>query len=92
MCQIVIISHNSARFEKLTICIVCYIINHQNSKVHTSPLTKSEMFSLKHHLAKSEISFSFDWDYPMYFVQNLKALTVSTYARVFMIVYLLCAI
>ena len=31
MCQIVIISHNSARFEKLNICIVCYITYHQNS-------------------------------------------------------------
>ena len=30
-CQIVIISHNSAQFEKLNTCIVCYIINHQNS-------------------------------------------------------------
>ena len=28
MCQIVIISHNSAQFEKLNICIVCYITNH----------------------------------------------------------------
>ena len=30
MCQIVIISHNSAQFEKLNIYIVCYITNDQN--------------------------------------------------------------
>ena len=30
MCQIVIISHNSTLFEKLNICIVCYITNHKN--------------------------------------------------------------
>ena len=30
ICQIVIISHNSAQHEKLNICIVCYITNHQN--------------------------------------------------------------
>ena len=31
MCQIVIISHNSAQNEKLNICIVYYITDHQNS-------------------------------------------------------------
>ena len=31
MCQIVIISHSSAQHDKLNICIVCYIINHQSS-------------------------------------------------------------
>ena len=31
MCQIVIISHNSAQFEKLNICIVCFITKHQSS-------------------------------------------------------------
>ena len=31
ICQIVIISHNSAQHEKLYICIVCYITSHQNS-------------------------------------------------------------
>ena len=30
ICQIVIISHNSAQHEKWTIFIVCYITNHQN--------------------------------------------------------------
>ena len=31
MCQIVIIGHSSAQFEKLNICIVCYITNYKNS-------------------------------------------------------------
>ena len=31
MCQIVIISHNSTQFEKLSIWIICYITDHQNS-------------------------------------------------------------
>ena len=33
MDQIVIISLNSAQFEKLNICIVCYITNQQNSQI-----------------------------------------------------------
>ena len=33
MFYIVISSHNSARHEKLNICIVCYITNHQNSRI-----------------------------------------------------------
>ena len=33
MCQIVIISQNSEQFEKLNICIVCYITNHQKSLI-----------------------------------------------------------
>ena len=36
VCQIVIISHNSAKYEKLNICIVCYITNHQNSWISLS--------------------------------------------------------
>ena len=48
-CQIVIISHNSAQFEKLNISIVCYITSHQNSWILKFILTtyKVKMFFLK---------------------------------------------
>ena len=67
ICQIVIISHNSARYQKLNICIVWYITNQQNSWISKFILphftTKLEMFFLKHHfLGKSEMRFLFDWD------------------------------
>ena len=68
MCQILIISHNSPRFEKLNICNICivyYITNDPNSwisKFITSLFTKLEVFFLKHHfLRKKEMLFSFDW-------------------------------
>ena len=84
MCQIVIISHNSAQFEKLNICIVSYITNYQNFRIskftlhhlEISPLTKFEMFFLKHNfLGKSKMLFSYEWDlnefsYPV-FILNL---------------------
>ena len=66
MCQIVIISHNSAQFEKLNICIVCYITNNPNSWISSLYFTtyKVRGVFLKHHfLRKSDMSFSFDWDH-----------------------------
>ena len=62
MCQIAkcTICHNSAQFEKLNICIVCYITNHLNSWIskfiYNPLLTKLEVFILKRHfLGKYEM-------------------------------------
>ena len=62
MCHIAqcTICHNSAQFEKLNICIVCYVTKHQNSWIskfiYNPLLTKLEVFILKRHfLGKYEM-------------------------------------
>ena len=65
MCQTGIISHNSAQFEKLNICIVCCITNREILEFISSYFTTykiRDLFLKYHLLGKSEMSFSFDWD------------------------------
>ena len=65
MCQTGIISHNSAQFEKLNICIVCCITNREILEFISSYFTTykvRDLFLKYHLLGKGEMSFSFDWD------------------------------